>query len=170
MYKCPVINLSPLWQLLLWHQVANATAIPSGIISLCINGLVYWATWFEIWKFRLLSSCNKNILYILGCCFTELWCSHGSFLQTWHWRNRRGQYAPVTFFTRKFFLTYWENRGKEKREMEKKRRKIVKGKVVNYKWSVEGGEVWKFSRGLFFFFFFFFLLFTFWNHENLFGV
>ena len=25
----------PLWQKLLWHQVAHATAIPSGIISLC---------------------------------------------------------------------------------------------------------------------------------------
>ena len=25
------------WQMLLWHQVVHATAIPSGIISLCIQ-------------------------------------------------------------------------------------------------------------------------------------
>ena len=37
MYKCPLILLSPLWQMPLWHQVANATAILSGIISLCIS-------------------------------------------------------------------------------------------------------------------------------------
>ena len=34
-YKCPLIILSPLWQMPLRHQVAHATAIPSGIISLC---------------------------------------------------------------------------------------------------------------------------------------
>ena len=34
-YKCPFL-LSPLWQMLFWHQVAHATAIPSGMISLCI--------------------------------------------------------------------------------------------------------------------------------------
>ena len=34
-YKCPLIFLSPLWQMLLWHQVAHTTAVLSGIISLC---------------------------------------------------------------------------------------------------------------------------------------
>ena len=36
-YKCPLILLSPLWQMPLRHQVALASAIPSGIISLCIQ-------------------------------------------------------------------------------------------------------------------------------------
>ena len=37
--KCPFLLISPLhvWQMPLWHQVAHAIAIPSGIISLCIG-------------------------------------------------------------------------------------------------------------------------------------
>ena len=33
--NAPLILLSSLWQMLLWHQVAHAIAIPSGIISMC---------------------------------------------------------------------------------------------------------------------------------------
>ena len=37
-YKCPLILLlSPLWQMPLWHHVALATALLSGIISLSIS-------------------------------------------------------------------------------------------------------------------------------------
>ena len=35
-YKCLLILLTPLWQMLLWHQVAHATIL-SGIISLCTD-------------------------------------------------------------------------------------------------------------------------------------
>ena len=52
-------------------------------------------------------------------------------------------------------------------EMEKKRRKIVKGKEVE-NWKMERGKSSKIRRGLFFFFFF--LLFTFKNDKNLFWV
>ena len=40
-YTGPLILLSPLWQMPLWHQVAYATAIPSGIISTCICSSLY---------------------------------------------------------------------------------------------------------------------------------
>ena len=46
----------------------------------------------------------------------------------------RGQSAPQRLLKGKFLVTYREKIGKEKRgkgKMEKKRRKIVKGKVEN---------------------------------------
>ena len=33
--QCLLLFLSPLWKMPLWYQVTHATAIPSGIISLC---------------------------------------------------------------------------------------------------------------------------------------
>ena len=46
---------------------------------------------------------------------------------------------PQRLLTRKFLLTYRENRGKKKGKGVKieKRRKIVNGKVENLKWNVE---------------------------------
>ena len=52
------------------------------------------------------------------------------------------------------------------REMEKKIRKLVKGKVENLKWKEEKLQ----NEERTFFFFFFFLLLTFQNHKNLFWV
>ena len=45
-YKCP-----PLWQMSLWHQVAHAIAIPSGMISLCNfkispENVNFWGLWY----------------------------------------------------------------------------------------------------------------------------
>ena len=77
------------------------------------------------------------------------------------WRNR--QSAPLTFFSRKFLLTYWENRGKEKKG--KWRRKEVKFWKGRGELKMEVEEVWNCTED----FFFFFLLFTFWNHWNFFG-
>ena len=60
-----------------------------------------------------------------------------------------GQSAPQRLLTGKFLLTYREKRGKEKREkgeMEKKRRKIVKRKVENWNWLEESCKM---RRGLF---------------------
>ena len=53
-----------------------------------------------------------------------------------------GAECPQRLLTRKFLLTYRENRSKGKKKgkevkIEKKRRKIVKGKVKNLKWKVE---------------------------------
>ena len=53
------------------------------------------------------------------------------------WHNRWGA-GGQRLLTGKFLLTYREKKGKEKiekGEMEKKRRKIVKGKVKNWKWE-----------------------------------
>ena len=41
-YKCPLILLSPLWQMPLWHHVAHVTAIVSGIISLYYVNPIRW--------------------------------------------------------------------------------------------------------------------------------
>ena len=69
-------------------------------------------------------------------------------------------------------LTYRENRGKEKRKMERKRRKMQKGKVENWKWKEL--KVKKWGDFLSFFFvslllFRFCLVFTFQNHWICFG-
>ena len=53
---------------------------------------------------------------------------------------KAGGHAPLnalTLLTGKFLLIYREKRGKEKGKMEKKRRKIKKGKVENWKWKEE---------------------------------
>ena len=69
------------------------------------------------------------------------------------WRNRQG---GQRLLTGKFLLTYREKRGKEKREkgwiLRKKRRKIVKGKVENWKRKVE--KLQNEERTFFFLFFF----------------
>ena len=75
------------------------------------------------------------------------------------WRNRRGggrgAECPQRFLTGKFLLTYWEKRDKEKKgkgvEIEKKRRKIVKGKM---KIGNGSRKSYKNRWGPFFFFFF----------------
>ena len=48
---------------------------------------------------------------------------------------------PLTLSTGKFLLTYQEKIGKGKREMEKKIRKIVKGKGENWKLKGKVKEV-----------------------------
>ena len=63
------------------------------------------------------------------------------------WCNRQGggrgeAECPQRLLTGKFLLTYWEKKrqgkkGKGVKTIEKKRRKIVKGKVENWKWKVE---------------------------------
>ena len=62
-------------------------------------------------------------------------------------RNRQGQSVPLTFFTGKFFLTYRENRGKEKRENGEEK----EGKLWKRKWEIKNGRgrSMKISRGLF---------------------
>ena len=71
-----------------------------------------------------------------------------------------GKSAPLTLLTGKFLLTYWEKRGRKKREnwKEKKRRKIEKGKVENWKWKEEKFKNKEGIRGG---------LFSFQNHWNL---
>ena len=92
------------------------------------------------------------------------------------WRNRRGggqggRVPPRDFWPGNFFLTYREKRGKENREkgvkIENKRRKIVKGKVENWKWKWEKllTELKEFFA-FFFFFFFFFFAFHFWKRRK----
>ena len=66
----------------------------------------------------------------------------------------------MTLFTRKFLLTYWEKRGKEKSENgeKKKENQIKEGGKFDL---MEGGKFTKWGEDPFFFFF---LLFTFENH------
>ena len=83
-----------------------------------------------------------------------------------------GRVPPRDFWPGNFFLTYREKRGKENREkgvkIENKRRKIVKGKVENWKWKwekllTELKELWTF---FFFCFFCFFFAFHFWKRRK----
>ena len=62
-----------------------------------------------------------------------------------------GDRIPPRLLTGKFLLTYREKRGKEKGEMEQKRRKIEKGKVIKWKWKEE--KLQNEERTFFFFFF-----------------
>ena len=83
-------------------------------------------------------------------------------------RRMGGQSAPQRLLTRKFLLAYQEKRGEGKGvKIEEKRRKIVKGKVEDWKWKVEKSLQ---NEDFFFFFFFFFWHVTFQNHLNLFWV
>ena len=93
----------------------------------------------------------------------------------YQWRNRRGGGAggrvpPRDFWPGNFCWPIGEKkRGREKMEKgetEKKRRKIVKGKVENWEWKE--GLVSKWGEDLFFFLSFF--AFTFQNDKNLFWV
>ena len=64
--------------------------------------------------------------------------------------------GSLTLLSRKFLLTYWEKRGKEKGKMEKKRKKIKK-EVKRWKggkFKIGGRKVTKLGEDLFFFFFF----------------
>ena len=54
-------------------------------------------------------------------------------------RNRQGQSVPLTFFTGKFFLTYRENRGKEKRENGEEKKENCERESGKLK--MEGEEV-----------------------------
>ena len=81
------------------------------------------------------------------------------------WRNRRGgggrgaQCPPRDFWPGNFCWLIWKKIGKEKRvKIEKKRRKIVKGRWKGEKLEMEAGKVLKRGEALFFFFFFFFSL------------
>ena len=90
----------------------------------------------------------------------------------------RGAGVPRRLLTRKFLLTYWEKRGKEKKrkgvKIEKKRRKIVKGKVENCKGKCGNVTKWgEWGEGIcfcfcfcfgVFVFFFVFLFFFFASH------
>ena len=76
-----------------------------------------------------------------------------------------GQSAPQRLLTGKFLLTYREKK-ETRRKIEKKRRKIVKGKVENWKYGSRKSNIQRADEDLFFFF----LLFTFENDGNLFWV
>ena len=65
----------------------------------------------------------------------------------------KGEECPLTFFTGKFLKIEAKKTG----EFEKKRWKIVKGKVGNYKSEGKKYEMNKMNRGHFFFFAFNFL-------------
>ena len=105
-----------------------------------------------------------------GRCLGTLQVVHG-------WRNRRGGgnrgHSAPRLLTGKYLLTYRENRGKEKRKMERKRRKMQKAKVENWKWKELKVKKWGDFLSFFFFsllLFRFCLVFTFQNHWNLFWV
>ena len=95
-------------------------------------------------------------------------CTFTSFYRrAVQWRNRRapggGGRVPQRILTEKFLLADLpgkNSQGKKGRavKIEKKRRKIVKGKMEDLK--MEGWKSYKMGRGPFFFFLFFFL-FTF---------
>ena len=116
-----------------------------------------------------------NLMKKISSFITTVW--NVSFSQ---WRNRRGSgraECPPETSDREISADLPGKRGKGKGvKIEKKRRKIVKGKVENWKWEKE--ESYKMRRGpfllllllLLFFFFFFFLLLTFQNQKNLFWV
>ena len=84
------------------------------------------------------------------------------------------QSEPQRLLTGKFLLTYWEKRGKEKREKGwKLRRKGGKLEMEEQENVINGGEDFSFFSFFFFFFFFFFcfsLLKTtkicFWVYQN----
>ena len=73
------------------------------------------------------------------CCLASDW-DRGPFSGVTCGRGA-GAECPSDVFTGKILLTYRETRVKEKMEMEKERRKIVKGKVKNLKSKFE--IVWK---------------------------
>ena len=105
------------------------------------------------------------------------WTPSGSCMAGVTGEGGTGGIVPQTL-TGKYLLTYRENRGKEKRKMERKRREMQKGKVENWKWKELKTNVSKrflscfFFRRLSFFFFeadFVFVWFSFQNHWNCFG-
>ena len=83
-----------------------------------------------------------------GRCLGTLQVVHG-------WRNRRGGgnrgHSASRLLTGKYLLTYRENRGKEKRKMVRKRRKMQKGKVENWKWKELKVKKWGDFLSFFFF-------------------
>ena len=78
------------------------------------------------------------------------------------WHNSRwvGAESPLTLLTGKFLLTYWEKRGKEKRENREKRRKIKKRRGDG-KLKMEGWKVIKWGEDHFLSFFCSLFLFLF---------
>ena len=70
--KCPFILLSSLRQMPLWHQVAYATAIHSGIISLCTQKILRFDP-SRIFIIMLM------IKILLGSKYQELWLYSNSF-------------------------------------------------------------------------------------------
>ena len=85
------------------------------------------------------------------------------------WRNRWGAECPPKTSDREIFADVLGKKRQGKKEkgvkIEKKRRKIVKGKVENWKLDMEVGKVIKRGEDPFFFFFFFFA-FHFWKRRN----
>ena len=99
---------------------------------------------FLTWRGRCLGTLSRE-----GFALGPLQVVHG-------WRNRRrgnrGHSAP-RLLTGKYLLTYRENRGKEKRKMERKRRQMQKGKVENWKWKELKVKKWGDFLSFFFLFF-----------------
>ena len=81
-----------------------------------------------------------------------------------------GQSAPRHFWPGNFCWSIGKREARKTGKLEKKRRKIEKGKGGKLK--LEGAKVTKWGEDFFFFFFFFFCfsLFTFQSHWNLFWV
>ena len=84
------------------------------------------------------AKCNAVAFFIISSMFVvctdsnEIWAKPGGHVTS----GVTGRVPAQRLLTGKFLLTYRENRGKEKKEgkggkMEKKRRKIVKGKLEN---------------------------------------
>ena len=105
---------------------------------------------FLTWRGRCLGTLSRE-----GFALGPLQVVHG-------WCNRRGGgtggIVPPDFWPEIYLLTYRGNRGKEKRKMERKRRKMQKGKVENWKWKELKVKKWGDFLSFFLSFFFFFFL------------
>ena len=84
------------------------------------------------------------------------------------WRNRLGAECPQRLLTGKFLLTYWEKRGKEKRERGENGEEMKENfKREGGKLEMEVEKLWKIKEvRTFFFFFFFFFAFHFWKRQK----
>ena len=140
-------------------------------------------TFFEV---KFAENLNENRLckrYWRSVSFEKWWNSHSeaglwsSWRKTWtrlhrQWSNRRGgAECPSETSDWEIFADISgkkETRGKRVK-IEKKRRKIVKGKGENWKYGSRKSNIQRADEDLFFFFFFFFA-FTFENDGNLFWV
>ena len=138
--------------------------------SVSMSTLFYVIYRYEQNKLISKISVDCNFVLCMIMCILHIHCSIDCHV-VWHhqqWCNRwgRGQSSPLTFFTGKFLLTYWEKGARKKGKMERKRRKIWKG--GGGKLKTEGKRYENEQRTLFFSSFFFLSLFE--TTENCLGL